>query len=71
MSELRSLWVKSSYSNTDGGSCVEWMPSAATAGHGPVPVRDSKSPDGPVLAVPAPAWTSFVDALKGSDPLGR
>ncbi|WEV26708.1 DUF397 domain-containing protein [Streptomyces sp. 71268] len=55
-------WVKSSYSNTDGGNCVEWAPSAAT--HGAVPVRDSKNPDGPTLTFDAQAWAAFVGAVR-------
>ncbi|MEU9009976.1 DUF397 domain-containing protein [Streptomyces sp. NPDC048479] len=53
-------WRKSSYSNGDGGDCVE----VCDAHRGIVPVRDSKLPHGPVLTVPAPAWTSFVTSLK-------
>ncbi|EMF00906.1 hypothetical protein H340_09186 [Streptomyces mobaraensis NBRC 13819 = DSM 40847] len=30
-----------------------------------VPVRDSKRPHGPHLTLPAPAWTTFIDAVKG------
>ncbi len=52
-------WVKSSYSNQDGGNCVEWFPSAVQA-DGVVPVRDSKVPRGPVLAVSPSAWAAFV-----------
>ncbi|MFG2098240.1 DUF397 domain-containing protein [Streptomyces sp. NPDC048612] len=53
-------WRKSSYSNTNGGSCVE------IADHFPglVPVRDSKNPHGPALLIPATAWTEFVASLK-------
>ncbi|MGA5880458.1 DUF397 domain-containing protein [Streptomyces cellulosae] len=53
-------WRKSTYSNGDGGNCLE-VCDAHTA---VVPVRDSKVPDGPVLTVTAPAWTSFVASLK-------
>ncbi|MFG2528835.1 DUF397 domain-containing protein [Streptomyces sp. NPDC048516] len=53
-------WRKSSYSNTNGGSCVE----VADEFPGLVPVRDSKDPHGPALLVPAAAWTEFVDSLK-------
>ncbi|MGW1073019.1 DUF397 domain-containing protein [Streptomyces sp. NPDC002537] len=31
---------------------------------GCVPVRDSKNPDGPQLAIPATAWSSFISTLK-------
>ncbi|QLE74057.1 DUF397 domain-containing protein [Streptomyces rectiverticillatus] len=61
----RAEWVKSSYSNGDGGTCVEWAPALATA-HGIVPVRDSKIPGGPVLAFGAEGWASFVAAVRGS-----
>ncbi|MGW7464496.1 DUF397 domain-containing protein [Streptomyces xantholiticus] len=53
-------WPKSTYSNGTGGDCVE----VCDAHTGVVPVRDSKVPSGPVLTVTAPAWTSFVSALK-------
>ncbi|WP_329559276.1 DUF397 domain-containing protein [Streptomyces uncialis] len=56
------LWVKSSYSN-NGGSCVEWAPAHADA-NGIVPVRDSKSPGGPVLNVRATAFAAFVAGVK-------
>ncbi|EGE42038.1 DUF397 domain-containing protein [Streptomyces griseus] len=54
-------WVKSSYSNS--GSCVEWAPTTASA-TGIVPVRDSKNPGGPALALASDAFTSFVAAVK-------
>ncbi|MET9413893.1 DUF397 domain-containing protein [Streptomyces klenkii] len=55
-------WIKSSYSNTGGGSCVEWAPALAAA-HGIVPVRDSKLPGGPALPFGPGAWSSFVAAV--------
>ncbi|MFD9213786.1 DUF397 domain-containing protein [Streptomyces sp. NPDC059544] len=54
------VWRKSSYSNGDGGACVE----VADGLLGVVPVRDSKLPVGPVLVVPAGAWAAFVTAVK-------
>lgn len=54
-------WVKSSYSNS--GSCVEWAPRTAST-TGIVPVRDSKNPGGPALALAADAFTSFVAGVK-------
>jgi hypothetical protein len=58
-------WRKSSYSSGDGGSCVEVLDGHASG----VPVRDSKTPHGPALVVPAASWTSFVTAIKaGSFP---
>lgn len=55
-------WAKSSYSNSNGGGCVEWAPSVAATGT--VPVRDSKQTSGPVLSFGAGAFATFVDAVK-------
>ncbi|NBM16205.1 DUF397 domain-containing protein [Streptomyces sp. GC420] len=55
-----AVWRKSTYSNGDGGNCVE----VADGFPGVVPVRDSKVPDGPLLVVPARAWAAFVTAVK-------
>ena len=54
-------WRKSSYSNQDGGECVEVSDDFAAV----VPVRDSKDPHGPALAFAADGWSSFVSAVKG------
>lgn len=54
-------WRKSSYSNSDGGACVEVSDDFAAV----VPVRDSKVPHGSVLVFPAAGWTSFVSAIRG------
>jgi hypothetical protein len=59
------VWEKSSYSNGQGGQCVEF--SRTFAGSGVVPVRDSKDPNGPVLAFSAPAWGAFVESVKGGE----
>ncbi|MFF4604997.1 DUF397 domain-containing protein [Streptomyces sp. NPDC001339] len=56
-------WVKSSYSQGNGGDCIEWAP--AFVASGVVPVRDSKDPHGPALAFPASSWSSFVTSVKG------
>ena len=53
-------WRKSSYSNHDGGNCVE----VADGFRDTVPVRDSKSPQGPVLAFGSVAWSSFVSSVR-------
>ncbi|MDT0310043.1 DUF397 domain-containing protein [Streptomyces sp. DSM 44917] len=53
-------WRKSSYSNGDG-NCVEVADGVPEV----VPVRDSKNPGGPALAVPAGAWAAFVTSLRG------
>jgi hypothetical protein len=57
-----AVWCKSSYSNAEGGSCVE----VADGLPGVVPVRDSKVPDGPVLVFPTVGWAAFVEAVKDS-----
>ena len=44
-------WRKSSYSQGNGGDCVEWAPAQIPA-TGEVPVRDSKDPQGPALPLP-------------------
>ncbi|MGO4749578.1 DUF397 domain-containing protein [Streptomyces sp. 2MCAF27] len=54
-------WRKSSYSNGDGGHCVEVADNVL----GVVPVRDSKDPHGPALAFPVSSWSSFISAVKG------
>ncbi|MFC3574827.1 DUF397 domain-containing protein [Streptomyces yaanensis] len=54
-------WRRSSYSNSDGGQCVEVSDDFATV----VPVRDSKVLNGPVLVFPVGGWSSFVSAVKG------
>ncbi|MFF2813578.1 DUF397 domain-containing protein [Streptomyces sp. NPDC058000] len=72
-------WHKSSYSDQNGGDCIEvarWRKSSYS-GHnnddclevrdglpGLVPVRDSKDPHGPALVFPADGWTSFIGAVK-------
>lgn len=58
-------WVKSSYSEGNGGQCVEWAPAFAVSGV--VPVRDSKDPHGPALAFDPSAWSSFVVAVRGGE----
>ncbi|MFF4695614.1 DUF397 domain-containing protein [Streptomyces chattanoogensis] len=53
-------WRKSSYSDHNGGSCIEVLDNLP----GVVPVRDSKDPHGPALVIPAAGWTAFVTAVK-------
>ncbi|MFD7430607.1 DUF397 domain-containing protein [Streptomyces sp. NPDC091387] len=75
MSDKRR-WFKSSYSNSEGGDCVEaalsWRTSTYSDSEGgscvqvaPCPtaihVRDSKlSTGGPELTIPAGPWAAFV-----------
>ncbi|SCF56756.1 DUF397 domain-containing protein [Streptomyces sp. Ncost-T10-10d] len=55
-----AAWRTSSYSNGDGGSCVE----VADNVPGFVPVRDSKLADSPVLALRTTSWAAFVQSIK-------
>ncbi|EFL01947.1 DUF397 domain-containing protein [Streptomyces sp. NPDC001255] len=62
---MTAVWIKSSYSN-NGGDCVEVATNLAPA-HGIVPVRDSKNPGGPSLALHTSAFTGFVSGVKRGD----
>jgi hypothetical protein len=57
-----AAWRKSSYSNQEGGNCVE----VADGIPGVVPVRDSKAPHGPALAFATASWTAFIGELKAA-----
>ncbi|WP_310728024.1 DUF397 domain-containing protein [Streptomyces sp. N2A] len=59
-------WRKSSYSNTNGGSCIE----VADNIPGLVPVRDSKNPGGPAICIGEAAWAAFVGMVKDGPSLG-
>lgn len=56
-----ATWRKSTYSNPDGGQCVE----VADGVPGAVPVRDSKVPHRATLIFARPAFASFVRAVRG------
>ncbi|MEU7182468.1 MULTISPECIES: DUF397 domain-containing protein [Streptomyces] len=58
-------WFKSSYSS-NGGACIE-IADHLVVTRGVVPVRDSKSPSGPVLDFPADAFSSFVAGVKAGE----
>ncbi|KUO13091.1 DUF397 domain-containing protein [Streptomyces sp. DSM 15324] len=53
--ESELTWFKSSYSDTEGGDCVE-----VAADTGVVHIRDSKAVAGPVIRVTHEAWAGFV-----------
>ncbi|MCX4762018.1 DUF397 domain-containing protein [Streptomyces sp. NBC_01275] len=55
-------WRKSSYSNTDGGNCLEVADGTPSL----VPVRDSKDPSQGALLFDAAAWSRFI-AWKRND----
>ena len=52
-------WRKSTYSEGNGGSCVE-----AASNSSVIMVRDTTDRDGVTLSLPAAAWRRFTDALK-------
>ncbi|MEV6164163.1 DUF397 domain-containing protein [Streptomyces sp. NPDC052052] len=56
-------WFRSSYSNDQGGQCVE---GARLDAHR-MAVRDSKDPEQGVCVFPAAAWLAFVDEIKTGD----
>jgi len=55
-----ATWIKSSYSDNNGGNCVEIAPGFRAV----VPVRDSKVSEGPVLLVTRAAWSAFTATLR-------
>jgi hypothetical protein len=55
-----AAWRKSTYSNGQGGNCVE----VAQGTPGIVPVRDSKDPARGVLAVTPSSWDALTGELK-------
>lgn len=57
-------WRRSSYSNQEGGNCVE----VAGGLPGVVPVRDSKVPQGPALCFQGASWVAFIGDLKSRRP---
>ncbi|MEV7526661.1 DUF397 domain-containing protein [Streptomyces sp. NPDC091371] len=76
MSPTALKWFKSSYSDTDGGACLEvavaWQKSSYSDTDGgqcvevatcasAIHVRDSKVTDGPVLDLAPTAWAALTD----------
>jgi uncharacterized protein DUF397 len=55
----QDAWRKSSFSDSNGGDCVEVADGFPSA----VPVRDSKNPH-PTLTVRADAWQAFIEHVK-------
>ena len=59
----RADWRKSTYSNGNGGACVE----VARNIPGIVAVRDSKNPSGPALVLAPGAWKAFLARVRAGD----
>ncbi|MEU1118848.1 MULTISPECIES: DUF397 domain-containing protein [unclassified Streptomyces] len=53
-------WTKSSYSNSEGGDCLEVARDRGEFLH----IRDSKLPASPQITVTAPAWSAFIGAVQ-------
>jgi len=56
-------WFKSSYSDNQGGACVE----GARLTDGQMAVRDSKDPEGPALLFLPAAWAAFTTAVRNGE----
>ncbi|HEX2313931.1 MAG TPA: DUF397 domain-containing protein, partial [Thermomonospora sp.] len=54
-------WRKSSHSGDNGGDCVELVELPSV-----VAVRDSKNPDGPVLAFTRGQLTGLINSIKNA-----
>ena len=52
-------WRKSTYSDANGGSCLE-----TASGADAIMVRDSTDRGGVTLAFPAPAWERLIASLR-------
>jgi len=59
-------WRKSTYSDGNGGSCIEVADAERV-----VLVRDTKDRDGRALAFSTQAWRAFAEQLKRRLALGR
>ncbi|MEL5955857.1 DUF397 domain-containing protein [Streptomyces sp. CLV115] len=58
-------WFKSSYSS-NGGACVE-VGANLVAPLGVVPIRDSKTPGGPLLNASAVSFAAFVAGVRAGE----
>jgi uncharacterized protein DUF397 len=60
-----AAWFKSSYSQENATACVE-IANLHPTDH--VGIRDSKNPDGPILAVPTAAFGAFLTTARSAEP---
>ncbi|RLV08532.1 DUF397 domain-containing protein [Streptomyces griseocarneus] len=58
-----AVWRKSSHS-LNKNDCIEITDHQFP---GSVPIRDSKTPQGPAIAPTAPAWSTFVTAVAAAN----
>ncbi|MFG1686099.1 DUF397 domain-containing protein [Nonomuraea sp. NPDC049269] len=62
--QLRAAtWIKSSYSGSNGGNCVE----VARLSGKRRGVRDSKNPAGPALVFTPSEWDAFIGGVKNGE----
>lgn len=62
--DLRTAtWIKSSYSGSNGGNCVE----VAKLSSGRRGIRDSKNPTGPALVFTLGEWNAFIEGVKDGE----
>lgn len=59
----RAVWFKSSFSNGQGGNCVEVTTNLPSI----VAVRHSKNPDGPKLVFTPDEWRAFVAGVAAGE----
>ncbi|MFG3206858.1 DUF397 domain-containing protein [Streptomyces sp. NPDC048192] len=86
MSVQDLAWFKSSYSDGEGGDCVElaytWRKSTHSSGEGgdclevaahptAIHIRDSKTPTAPHVTVSPSAWSAFVSLGTDRDRIGN
>lgn len=58
-----AVWRKASYSNGNGGNCVE----VADLDGGARAVRDSKNPTGQALMFTAAEWVAFTASVRAGE----
>ena len=58
-----ATWIKSSYSGSNGGNCVE----VAKLSDGRRGVRDSKNPTCPALIFTPGEWSAFIGGVKDGE----
>jgi hypothetical protein len=63
MDLAQARWHKSSYSNGNGGACVEVAGNLRDV----VAVRDSKNHEGPVLVFTSDEWEAFTAGVRGGE----
>ncbi|MFI0728939.1 DUF397 domain-containing protein [Streptomyces sp. NPDC021225] len=61
-SKTELVWIKSSYSSSEGGMCVE-----VATGPTAIRIRDSKHAQGPQLAFHIREWGAFIGSLSAGE----